>query len=169
MEESVILNVSGTKFEVSDGTFLLMTSTESQAKFELERAKKQSNYFLERNPSSFGAILSYFQGHGLHLPPFICIAEFKDELDFWGIEPQEMKHCCYSKYVGFFDDQKALSILTEDQTQRIKDRTELQHLVQTTGWPSIQAKIWSVLEEPSFNIIAKVSECVFCAIKVLDW
>lgn len=167
MEETVILNVSGMKYEVSTETFLLMTSTDSHAKFELEKAKTQNGYFLQRNPTSFGAILSYFQGNGLHLPPFTCIAEFKNELDYWGIKPQEMKHCCYSKYVGFFDDQKALSILTDDQTQRINDRTELQHLVQTTGWASVQAKVWCVLEEPSFNIIAKVSTLyVVCTVEL---
>lgn len=168
MTDTIHINVSGTKYEVSQRTFMLMTSNESDAKCELESFTENANdkreYFIERNPTLFAAILSYFQGRGLHLPPFTCIAEFKNELDYWGIRPQEMKHCCYSKYVGFFDDQIALSVLIDDQTRRINDRTELQRRVRTNGWSSIQAKIWSVLEEPSFNIIAKAS--TYCRVLI---
>ncbi|XP_061196407.1 potassium voltage-gated channel protein egl-36-like [Saccostrea echinata] len=159
MEDKIIINISGTKYEVSSETFKQITLTMSHAKRELEkmtaRAEKQGEYFLERNPTSFLAVLGYFQGNGLHLPPLTCTAEFKNELEFWGVDPEAMEHCCYSKYVGFFDDQKALSILTDDQTQRINERKELQRRAQGSGWPSIQAKIWSILEEPSSNIIAK--------------
>lgn len=50
----------------------------------------------------------------------------------------------------------ALTILTDDQTERINERTELQRRVKEEGWISFQAKVWSVLEEPAFNIFAKV-------------
>lgn len=158
MENTVVINISGTKFEVSVNTFNNMMSTESDAKLKLDILKENnpSCYFLERNFGVFTAVLSYFQGNGLHVPALTCIAEFKKELDFWGIDPQEIEPCCYSKYIGFFDDQKALTILTDDQSERITERTELQRRVKATGWLSIQAKVWSVLEEPSFNMFAKV-------------
>lgn len=158
MDNTVVINISGTKFEVSRNTFNNMMSTESDAKLKLGILKENnpSCYFLERNFEVFTAVLSYFQGNGLHVPALTCIAEFKKELDFWGIDPHEIEPCCYSKYIGFFDDQKALTILTDDQTERINERTELQRRVKEEGWISFQAKVWSVLEEPSFNIFAKV-------------
>lgn len=158
MDNTVVINISGTKFEISRNTFNNMMSTESDAKLKLGILKENnpSCYFLERNFEVFTAVLSYFQGNGLHVPALTCIAEFKKELDFWEIDPQEIEPCCYSKYIGFFDDQKALTILTDDQTERINQRTELQRRVKAEGWISFQAKVWSVLEEPSFNIFAKV-------------
>lgn len=92
MDNTVVINISGTKFEVSRNTFNNMMSTESDAKLKLGILKENnpSCYFLERNFEVFTAVLSYFQGNGLHVPALTCIAEFKKELDFWGIDPQEM-------------------------------------------------------------------------------
>ena len=167
METSnIILNISGTKYEISSTTFIRMTLIDSDAKLTLEKMKghlsqDKCDYFLERNPNVFPAVLSYFQGNGLHVPALTCIAEFKNELDFWGICPKEIEHCCYSKYVCFYDDQNALKILTDDQSQRNKQRAELQQRISANGWIAIQARVWSVLEEPSFNFLAKVGVLIY--------
>ena len=164
MQERVTINVSGTKFEMPKETFVTMTSRKCMAaelllsqETELE---KGAEYILDRGVFSFHSILGYFLGRGLHLPTSVCTMEFKDELEFWGIEPTEMSRCCYCKYVSFFDDQSALGLLESDQQKRLSERVDLDAKVGQVGWTAFQAKAWLVLEQPSYSIFAKVNTCI---------
>ncbi|OWF52066.1 Potassium voltage-gated channel protein egl-36 [Mizuhopecten yessoensis] len=157
---NVIVNVSGTRFEISGATWLCIESTlrEKHGSEEATKlyAKLPNEYFFERHPICFSVVLGYFQDRELHMPGSICPMEFKEELFFWGIDAKKMSNCCYSKFVGFFDDQKMLTMLDTDQSNRKNEKAFLERQRQGHDWEAIQAGVWSILEEPSSRQIAKI-------------
>ncbi|XP_069106564.1 potassium voltage-gated channel protein egl-36-like [Argopecten irradians] len=160
-DEFITVNISGTKFEVSRDTWINIESN-LQEKHGLKevanlyKTTKHGELFFERHPSCFPVILGYFQNRGLHMPASICPSEFNDEIEFWGIKSEKMEKCCYSRYVGFFDDQNVLKILDTDQNARKNERKEIEKRQRGTGWKALEARVWGILEEPSSNMLAKI-------------
>ena len=172
MWERVTINISGTKFETSRDIFSQMISRECLAVNELERSQTKEDetlmeYTLERGVGSFQAILGFYQGRGLHIPSSVCIMEFKDELEFWGIQPSEMCRSCYCKYMSFFDDQSALEILEMDQERRFLQRMDVAMKARDeTGWRRLQAKTWLILEDPTYSILGRVCQFVYNGVHI---
>lgn len=158
-EENITLNLSGSKFEISTDILFTLKSMDSSASKMLKQCSDSSSnneILLERHSVGFSAILCYFQGRKLHMPMSVCPLDFKEELEFWGIDPSVMSKCCFSRYCSFFDDQQVLTILENDQLKRKQERKMLLDRTRETGWRSVQAKVWMVLEEPSTSVLAKV-------------
>jgi potassium voltage-gated channel Shaw-related subfamily C protein 1 len=55
-------------------------------------------YFFDRDPNSFMAILNYFRTGHLHTPQNTCGNLFYAELTFWGIDDREIQPCCWTSY-----------------------------------------------------------------------
>ncbi|KAJ8312826.1 hypothetical protein KUTeg_010199 [Tegillarca granosa] len=158
-DENIILNLSGSKFEISTGVFFTIKSMQSPASAMLKQCWNPSSrkeILLERQSIAFSAILPYFQGRKLHMPLSVCPLDFQEELEFWGIDPSVMSKCCFSRYCAFFDEQQVLAILDNDQLKRLREQKSLQDRTMGTGWRSVQAKVWMVLEEPSTSVLAKI-------------
>ncbi|XP_021350064.1 potassium voltage-gated channel protein egl-36-like [Mizuhopecten yessoensis] len=160
-QEHIIVSISGTKFEISKDTWISIESNLQQKHglketSNLYKITKSGDHFFERHPICFPAVLGYFQNRELHMPSSLCPSEFNDELEFWGINPEKMAKCCYSRYVGFFDDQNVLKILETDQAARTNEKLEIARRQHGTGWRALEAKVWSVLEEPSSGTLAKI-------------
>ncbi|XP_060071336.1 potassium voltage-gated channel protein Shaw-like [Ylistrum balloti] len=155
----VTVNVSGTRFEISKDTWLSIERKLHETHGAEEASKLytrlHNEYFFERHPVCFSVVLGYFQNRGLHMPGSICPMEFKEELLFWGIDAEKMSNCCYSRFVGFFDDQKMLTMLDTDQSNRINERIYLDRRRRAKDWGAVQATVWSIMEEPSSGQLAK--------------
>ncbi|XP_069105761.1 potassium voltage-gated channel protein Shaw-like [Argopecten irradians] len=158
--ENVTVNINGTKFDISERTWQsIKTSlyeTHGGDKMSQLFTKNSDDYFFERHPQCFSEVLGYFQNRGLHMPGSICPMEFKEELKFWGINAKEMSNCCYSRYIGFFDDQKMLNMLDTDESNRTNERLYLDRCRRQQDWSGVEATVWSVFEEPSSGKLAKV-------------
>ncbi|XP_060071335.1 potassium voltage-gated channel protein egl-36-like [Ylistrum balloti] len=172
-EDNITISISGTKFEISKDTWSCIESNlqekhGTKETSQLYKVTKSGDLFFERHPNCFPVVLGYFQNRGLHMPSSLCPSEFNDEMEFWGITPDKMENCCYSRYVGFFDDQNVLKILDNDQTARKNERKEIEERTRGTGWKAVEAKVWSVLEEPSSNIGAKIYFYVSAAFVIVS-
>lgn len=55
-------------------------------------------FFFDRNPTCFEAILNYFRTGELHYPANICGPVFEIELKFWGVDEAQMQSCCWEEY-----------------------------------------------------------------------
>jgi len=67
-----------------------------------------TEYFLENHDySSFVAILYYFRNNELHVPQDVCLNIFRRELQFWDINVDALKTCCFVKYSSFHAHQDA--------------------------------------------------------------
>ena len=88
----VILNVGGIRHETYKATLKkipatrLSKLTEALANYDAGR----NEYFFDRNPHVFGQILNYYRCGKLHYPNDVCGPLFETELDFWGIESNQV-------------------------------------------------------------------------------
>ena len=159
-EKRITINVSGTHYEISETTMdrlMQLNSHAGQVILEQKKENKQVFYF-ERHPGIFMAILGHLQGRALHLPTGVCVREFTEELEFWGIDQKYISKCCFSKIVTFNDDLDMLRILDEDKNVKEKTKNELQSRIEgKQSWQRRQAIGWLILEEPSTSKLAKVS------------
>ena len=94
--QRVRLNVSGQRFEAYVETLARFPET-LLGSDELDYFYDESadEYFFDRNPDVFRRLLTYYRSGRLHFSRDECVAEFNEELAFFGIQPTEaIPECC---------------------------------------------------------------------------
>ena len=89
----------------------------------------------------------------LHVPLEVCGAVVKRELDYWQINENHIKSCCWRTYRSYIENKRILdsfnrSILREHR------KVDLDGLV---GWKRFQTQVWMFLEYPRTSRAAMVS------------
>ncbi|KAL5250038.1 hypothetical protein ACHWQZ_G015942 [Mnemiopsis leidyi] len=90
--DTITINVSGKRFETCLKTLERFPDTRlgNPALRKRYYNKTREEYFFDRNQEAFHAILYYYQSRGsLYIPPAIQEQVFYQELDFWGISPEQ--------------------------------------------------------------------------------
>lgn len=57
-----------------------------------------NEYFFDRHPVVFAQILNYYRTGKLHYPIDVCGPLFEEELEFWGLDSNQVEPCCWSTY-----------------------------------------------------------------------
>ncbi|KAJ8303790.1 hypothetical protein KUTeg_018713 [Tegillarca granosa] len=105
--DKLIVEVSGTKYVFN------FQKVHSKPTTKLGRIAEKINQngndletevTFDRPAIVFEAIHSYYQTGILHIPTNICPIAFKQELEFWEIEPCELTGCCLCKYISALDE-----------------------------------------------------------------
>jgi potassium voltage-gated channel Shab-related subfamily B protein 1 len=156
----VILNVGGVRHEVLWKTLEHLPDTRlgklraARTYFEILKLCDDYNsneYFFDRHPRSFTAILNFYRTGKLHLVEDICVLSFQEDLDYWGIQEYQFQVCCLNKY------QQKKEILMEEMRQEevMKDKV----VDEFVGYcPEIRRKLWDLMENPQTSISARVSD-----------
>jgi hypothetical protein len=96
----VVINVGGQRFETYRTTLKLIGESRlaniTPTNSDYDPIKDE--YFFDRDPDSFQAILNYFRTGRLHAPNSVCGNLFYDELNFWGIGEHSIQPCCWTTY-----------------------------------------------------------------------
>lgn len=100
-------------------------------------------------------LCSIFSGE-LHVPLEVCGAVVKREFDYWMINENHIKSCCWSNYRTYIENQRILeafntNLLTD---KKFVDVNELE------GWEKYRTQIWYILEYPGTSKTALVSRGV---------
>lgn len=126
-----------------------------------------NEYFFDRHPGVFGQILNYYRTGKLHYPTDVCGPLFEEELEFWGLDSNQVEPCCWMTYTQHRDTQETLAVLDrlDLDTEKPSDEEiarkfgfEEDYVNNTLScWQRLKPKIWSLFDEPYSSGYAKVS------------
>ncbi|XP_056414256.1 potassium voltage-gated channel subfamily D member 3 isoform X2 [Hyla sarda] len=160
-DELIILNVSGRRFQTWRTTLerypdTLLGSTEKDFFFNEETKE----YFFDRDPEVFRAILNFYRTGKLHYPRYECISAYDEELSFYGILPEIIGDCCYEEY----KDRK------RENAERLMDDNEYEHSQEAMPSLNLRQTMWRAFENPHTSTLALVFYYVtgfFIAVSVI--
>jgi len=168
-QNRVTLNVGGIRYKVYKSTLKkipatrLSRLTESLANYDA--AKRE--YFFDRHPAVFAQILNYYRTGKLHYPTNVCGPLFEEELEFWGLDANQVEPCCWMTYTVYRDTQDTLAILDRLDTNVDLANVNEEFLADKFGygdrfragnlnlWQQVKPKIWLLFDEPYSSNLAK--------------
>ncbi|XP_045523151.1 potassium voltage-gated channel protein Shaw-like [Pieris brassicae] len=167
-ENRIILNVGGIRYETYKATLKkipatrLSRLTEALANYD----PVLNEYFFDRHPGVFAQVLNYYRTGKLHYPTNVCGPLFEEELEFWGLDSNQVEPCCWSTYSIHRDTQNTLAILdkldidsekpSEEEIARIFGYEESYLAGELGPWQRIKPKVWALFDEPSSSPSAKM-------------
>ncbi|XP_052128652.1 potassium voltage-gated channel protein Shaw isoform X2 [Frankliniella occidentalis] len=183
-ENRVVLNCGGIRHETYKATLKkipatrLSRLTEALANYD----PILNEYFFDRHPGVFAQVLNYYRTGKLHYPTDVCGPLFEEELEFWGLDANQVEPCCWMTYTQHRDTQETLAVLdrldldTEkpsDEEMARKFGFEEDYFQGTLSWWQRQKpKLWSLFDEPYSSNAAKivgVASVFFICISILSF
>ncbi|KRZ62565.1 Potassium voltage-gated channel protein Shaw [Trichinella nativa] len=125
-----------------------------------------NEYFFDRHPGVFAQILNYYRTGKLHYPTDVCGPLFEEELEFWGLDANQVEPCCWMTYTQHRDTQETLAVL--DRLDIDNDMQDEEQVAKKFGWEEdylsgnlswwqrLKPKVWSLFDEPYSSTPAKV-------------
>lgn len=109
-------------------------------------------FFFDRQPRSFGTVLNFYRTNKLHMVEELCVINFSEDLDYWGIDELYLDSCCQHKYhqrkEHVFEEMRK-----EQESLRQRDDEEFGDGPLTR----YQRLVWDLLEKPQSSLAARVS------------
>ncbi|XP_052238610.1 potassium voltage-gated channel protein Shaw-like [Dreissena polymorpha] len=167
-DNRVIVNVGGIRHETYKATLKkipatrLSRLTEALANYD----PVLNEYFFDRHPGVFAQILNYYRSGKLHYPTDVCGPLFEEELEFWGLDSNQVEPCCWMTYTTHRDTQDVLGILdrldldtdkpTDDDIMKKFGLEDQYRTGDLNFWQRIKPKIWALFDEPYSSNYAKL-------------
>jgi len=167
-ENRVVLNVGGIRHETYKATLKkipatrLSRLTEALANYD----PILNEYFFDRHPGVFAQVLNYYRTGKLHYPTDVCGPLFEEELEFWGLDSNQVEPCCWMTYTQHRDTQETLAVL--DRLDLDTDKPNEEEVARKFGfeddyyngtvswWQNSKPKLWSLFDEPYSSQAAKI-------------
>ncbi|KAI6192374.1 BTB domain-containing protein [Aphelenchoides bicaudatus] len=173
MDERIVLNVGGIRHETYQATLKKIPATRlsrltpSQSNFD----PLLNEYFFDRHGGIvFEQILNYYRTGKLHFPTSVCGPLFEEELEYWGLDSNQVEPCCWMSWAQHRETQETLAVLdqmdstnydddmqTQEKKTMIKFGWEENYYSGTiTTWMRVKPKVWSYFDEPYSSSLAKI-------------
>ncbi|ELU08573.1 hypothetical protein CAPTEDRAFT_52417, partial [Capitella teleta] len=156
-DSRVTLNVGGVRHDTWKNTLESIPGTRLALLAHLQESDESydtstGEYFFDRHSKAFESVLNYYRTQELHIDQSVCGNILKIELDYWGIEEQEIEACCWADYSRYTEHKDTLRNLDDNFAFADEDTWggNLNKFQQTA------ARIWRFLEEPASSRWAKV-------------
>jgi len=165
----VILNIGGKKHEVQWDTLnkfptsrlgRLRNCVTHRGLQELCNAYSlaKREYYFDRSPRNFDAILGLYRTDKLHLSQGVCVQDFCEELEYWGLNDLHLEPCCQHTYY------RARWLLP---SYGIQD-DDLEEEFGSHYYSRVQKQLWNLFENPHDSCAAKVVAVVSCMFVVVS-
>ncbi|RNA32397.1 potassium voltage-gated channel Shaw-like isoform X1 [Brachionus plicatilis] len=182
IENRVILNVGGTRFETYKTILKKIPATRlsrlTEALVNYDPATNE--YFFDRHPGVFSQILNYYRTGKLHYPINVCGPLFEEELEFWGLDSNQVEPCCWKTYTKHRQTEETLATL--DRLNIDVEKTTKHDLMIKFGFDEhtvlsntkmgyfnrVKPIIWQLFEEPKSSIPATLIACIQISMIVLS-
>ncbi|XP_061718735.1 potassium voltage-gated channel protein Shaw [Cydia pomonella] len=167
-ENRVVLNVGGIRHETYKATLKkipatrLSRLTEALANYD----PVLNEYFFDRHPGVFAQVLNYYRTGKLHYPTDVCGPLFEEELEFWGLDANQVEPCCWMTYTQHRDTQETLAVLdrldldtekpSDEEVARKFGFEEDYYKGTVSWWQQLKPQMWSLFDEPYSSNAAKV-------------
>lgn len=165
-KQRVKINVGGQVHEtykttlknIPDTRLSWITETTAQVDFDQE----SEEYFFDRHPAVFAAVLNYYRTGKLHAPLDVCGPLYEEELGYWGIDDEQVESCCWLTYRQHRDAQDTLKSFegiefqNDFEDEDTFDMCEENVNVRPGCWERYQPRIWSLMDDPQSSRLAKV-------------
>lgn len=97
----------------------------------------------------------------------ICGPLFEDELEFWGLDSNQVEPCCWMTYTTHRDTQETLAVIENidaDNTEPLNAEETAKkfgfeddyYAGSSTAWQRLKPKVWSLFDEPWSSRRARV-------------
>ncbi len=110
-----------------------------------------NEYFFDRHPRSFNAVLNFYRTGKLHVVDEMCVMAFSDDLDFWGIEEVYLETCCQNKF-----NTRKEHVLEEMKKEASNIKKEVEEDFGDGRFAKYQKCLWDLMEKPHTSTAAKV-------------
>jgi len=183
-DNRVVLNCGGIRHEVYKATLKkipatrLSRLTEALANYD----PILNEYFFDRHPAVFAQILNYYRTGKLHYPTDVCGPLYEEELEYWGLDTNQVEPCCWMTYTQHRDTQETLAVLdrldldtdkpTEEETAKKFGFEDEYYDGSVSWWQHTKPRIWSAFDEPYSSNFAKVIGVIsvfFICISILSF
>ncbi|ESO86721.1 hypothetical protein LOTGIDRAFT_71678, partial [Lottia gigantea] len=154
----ITINIGGVRFETFKSTLELRPGTRLAVLANLLESDETwdpdtNEFFFDRHPGAFPAILHYYRSDELHTDHNICGNIIKGELNFWGLDETEIEPCCWGNYSRFRDNKETLAALDDNFSGQIEDEDAWGE--KPTKFTKFKRKMWIFLEDPTSSRGAK--------------
>ncbi|GMT14590.1 hypothetical protein PFISCL1PPCAC_5887, partial [Pristionchus fissidentatus] len=170
-EHRVILNVGGIRHETYTHVLKKIPATRlSRLTPNLANYDPVLNeYFFDRHPGVFAMILNYYRTGKLHYPTNVCGPLFEDELEFWGLDSNQVEPCCWMTYTQHRDTQDTLAVIesldldgdppTQEEIAKKFGWEDDYYSGTLNRWQQIKPRVWSLFDEPWSSQSARIISC----------
>lgn len=151
-ENIVRINICGTVFECHSETLKAFKESKlaNLRKQTIHYDTSRNEYYFDRNPLMFNAILDSCRKGRIHLPKDICGTSFSQELEFWGISAGHVAPCCWE---ALYRNEHDASKIRKVAKYLRHDNGNYDDIQDVASW---RKKIWLFLDEPSSSVNAMV-------------
>ena len=172
-EEAIRIKINGQEFLLPRATCIRIPKLQAMLTRRKHTAERRAHFkhvdsvnvtelCFERNATVFAAIVDYAQNSELHMPQEVCPQLFAMELDFWGLDINEVEPCCYPGVVHFLWEQEKLTkfhgfLHNKSQNDLFCSGNVGDYdIANLQGVQRVRAMVWQILEEPFSSRLALV-------------
>ncbi|KAM5263368.1 voltage-gated potassium channel regulatory subunit KCNG4 [Ctenodactylus gundi] len=168
LKKDILVNVGGRRYLLPCSTLdafptsrlnrlRLCRSPEEIAQLCDDYDAERQEFFFDRSPGAFGAIVSFLAAGKLLLLREMCALAFRDELAYWGIEEARLERCCLRQLLRRAEE--AAELAREDEAlPPSRDPGAL--ATRPSRWGRCMNRLRQMVNDPQSGLPGKVFACL---------